>query len=128
MQLVIPHILGSKPSALGCPPQRNETAAWWETASTNLPARFKPIVVKATESTCVTAAYKNMVDKSKLSGFNRFGSLLRTSENMDVDDYVTRKAMDGLFLKISEQVKLIRDNPAARSTEILQKVFGAIKK
>ena len=45
-----------------------------------------------------------------------------------VDDYVTRKALDGLFLKIAEQEKLIRENPVARTTDLLQKVFGAVGK
>ena len=44
----------------------------------------------------------------------------------DLDDYITRKALDGLFLKIGEQEKLIRENPVARTSEILEKVFGAI--
>ena len=36
--------------------------------------------------------------------------------------------MDGLFVKIAKQEKLIRENPVARTTEVLQKVFGALKK
>jgi hypothetical protein len=42
----------------------------------------------------------------------------------DLDDYVTRKTLDGLFLKIVEQEK----NPVARTTDLLQKVFGAVGK
>ena len=49
-------------------------------------------------------------------------------ETPDLDDYVTRKTLDGLFLKIAEQEKLIRENPVARTTDLLQKVFGAVGK
>jgi hypothetical protein len=66
-----------------------------------------------------------MTDKAGLGGF---GASLLGKESLDLDDYVTRKALDGLFLKIAEQEKLIRENPAARTSELLQKVFGAVKK
>jgi hypothetical protein len=45
--------------------------------------------------------------------------------NPDLEEYVTSKAMDGLFLLISEEEEKIRENPAARVTELLEKVFGA---
>lgn len=44
--------------------------------------------------------------------------------NVDLDDYLTRKALDGLFIKIAEQEKQIRKDPVARVTDILKKVFG----
>ncbi|MEP6664376.1 MAG: DUF4197 family protein, partial [Verrucomicrobiota bacterium] len=46
----------------------------------------------------------------------------------DIDSYVTQKAMDGLFKMVAAEEKKIRENPAARTTELLQKVFGAVKK
>ena len=95
------------------------------TSTTNLYTRFLPIVKEATEKVGVTSAYKRMTDKAGLGGF---GTSLLGKESLDIDDYVTRKALDGLFLKIAEQEKLIRENPAARTTELLQKVFGAVKK
>ena len=97
------------------------------TASTDLYARFLPIVKKATDQTGVTAAYKKMTGKVNLGGLSELGALggLRLDKNsFDVDDYVTTKALDGLFSKIAEQEKLIRENPAARTSELLQKVFG----
>jgi hypothetical protein len=45
---------------------------------------------------------------------------------MDIDSYVTDKAIDGLFLKIAAEEKRIRENPIARSTDLLKKVFTAI--
>jgi hypothetical protein len=43
--------------------------------------------------------------------------------NPDLDDYVTRKALDGLFIMIAKEEKKIRDKPLARVTETLKKVF-----
>lgn len=44
--------------------------------------------------------------------------------NTDLSDYLTRKALDGLFLKIAETEKDIRQDPAARVTDLLKRVFG----
>lgn len=94
------------------------------TSETNLHERFLPIVKGATEKAGVTSAYKRMTDKTG-SGFGGVGGGLFGKQAPDLDDYVTRKTLDGLFLKIAEQEKQIRENPAARTTDLLQKVFGA---
>ena len=47
---------------------------------------------------------------------------------LDVDAYVAGKAMDGLFKVVAEEEKRIRENPAARTTDLLKQVFGAVKK
>jgi len=100
------------------------------TSRTNLHTRFLPIVQQATASTGATAAYKRFTGNlGGSSGLASLGSsLLGRPAALDIDEYVTGKALDGLFLKIADQEKLIRENPAARSTELLQKVFGAVKK
>jgi hypothetical protein len=49
-------------------------------------------------------------------------------ESVDVDAYVTNKALDGLFKMVADEEKLIRQNPAARTTALLQQVFGAVSK
>jgi hypothetical protein len=46
------------------------------------------------------------------------------SQSLDVEDYVTNKALDGLFLMIGEEEKKIRANPTARTTDLLKSVFG----
>jgi len=97
------------------------------TSETNLHTRFLPIVKVATEKAGVTSAYKQMTDKAG-SGFGGLGGGLLGRQAPDLDDYVTRKTLDGLFLKIAEQEKLIRENPVARTTDLLQKVFGAVGK
>ncbi len=52
---------------------------------------------------------------------NQFGN----QDSLDLDADVTRKTLDGLFLKLAEEERLIRENPVARSTDLLKKVFGS---
>ncbi len=99
------------------------------TTSTNLHAKFLPIVKAATAKTGVTSTYKAMM--SKVSGENAIGSALGGFVNqdaMDIDSYVTKKAMDGLFKMVADEEKSIRENPVARTSDLLQKVFGAATK
>lgn len=82
--------------------------------------RMRPIVSEATANSGVTAAYKNM-----LSSAGGLTSLLST-DTTDLDGYVTGKALDGLFLMVAEEERRIRENPLARSTDLLKKVFGSV--
>jgi hypothetical protein len=85
--------------------------------------KMMPIVKEATAKTGVTSAYKKLLDQA--GGGNSFlGKLNINTASLDVDSYVTQKASDGLFTMIAEEEKRIRENPAARTTELLQKVFG----
>lgn len=99
---------------------------------TNLFEKFLPIVKKATDHTGVTSAYKRVMEKvdggNSLGRFGSFGRSLLGSDAMDVDGYVTNKALDGLFKMVAEEEQRIRENPVARTTDLLQKVFGAVTK
>jgi hypothetical protein len=101
------------------------------TTQTNLYAKFLPIVKTATDKVGVTAAYKNMMSKaaisSQVSGFLGSTGLVKP-EDMDIDAYVTQKAMDGLFTMVAAEEKQIRENPVARTTDVLKQVFGAAAK
>ena len=101
------------------------TAYFRRTSETNLFERFLPIVQKTTEQTGVTRAYKQMVSKANFGGFS--ASSFLNQDSVDLDGYVTHKALDGLFLKIAQEEKRIRENAAARTTDLLQKVFGAVR-
>jgi len=46
--------------------------------------------------------------------------------NTRLDDYLTGKALDGLFLKIEKEEKLIREDPVARVSNLLKRVFGSL--
>ena len=89
-------------------------------AGPRLAEAILPIVRDATSAAGVTAAYKAMVDRL---GF--LGTYMDV-QSLDLDAYVTEKALDGLYLKLAEEEKLIRDDPAARTTDLLKKVFGAL--
>ncbi len=88
-------------------------------AGSSLHAAIKPIVAKATNKTGATAAYKNLRSRADKS----LGGLLK-SGSTDLDDYVTTKALDGLFLKLAIEEKKIRENPMARTTDLLRQVFA----
>jgi hypothetical protein len=45
-----------------------------------------------------------------------------------VDAYVTNRTLDGLFKMVAEEEKSIRENPVARTTDLMQKVFSAVGK
>jgi hypothetical protein len=114
-------------------PNDAATQYFQKTTQTNLYARFYPIVQKATQQTGVTAAYKNLMEKANVGqGLGSFGSAIGGSllgkDSMDIDAYVTNKALDGLFKMVAAQEQQIRQNPVARTTATLQKVFGALKK
>ena len=114
-------------------PNDAATQYFQKTTQTNLYARFYPIVQKATQQTGVTAAYKNLMEKANVAqGLGSFGSALGGSllgkDSLDIDAYVTNKAMDGLFKMVAQEEQQIRQNPVARTTDMLQKVFGAVKK
>jgi len=101
------------------------------TTQTNLQARFYPIVQKATDQVGVTAQYKSMM--GKFSALDSVGSLLGSKSTVklssgDIDSYVTDRAMDGLFKMVAEEEKNIRANPLARTTGLLQQVFGSATK
>lgn len=87
---------------------------------------FLPIVAKQTAEVGVTKKYK---DFSKKAGGSSLGTLLggggsNGTSSADLDDYVTRETIDGLFHVIAEQEKQIRNNPASRTTDLLRTVFG----
>lgn len=82
-----------------------------------LASALLPIVKSATDSAGVTSAFKKLTSKAGPVA-NQLGS------SADIDQYVTGKTLDGLFLKLAAEEKNIRSNPAARSTDLLKKVFG----
>jgi hypothetical protein len=99
------------------------TAYFRRTSEAQLHERFLPIVREATEQAGVTAAYKRMTQSVNVEGLSLTSFL---GESADLDGYVTRKTLDGLFLKISEEEQRIRSNPVARTSALLQKVFGSV--
>jgi len=89
------------------------------TTSEPLAKRFQPIVKKAMKKVKLAEKYNEIAASGA-----KFG--LVKEEDAQLEDYVTRKALDGLFLTIAEEEKKIRRDPAGAASAILRKVFGAI--
>ncbi len=100
-----------------------------DTAATNflrknayagLYAQFMPIVKEAIAKVKVTSYWNPLVTKyNKLPGVKK--------QNPDLNDYVTKKAANGLFVLIADEEAKIRKDPMARVTDLLKKVFGSKK-
>jgi len=86
-----------------------------------LAQKFKPIVRKAMAKVKLAEAYNEIAASGA-----KFGLVKR--EDVNLEDYVTRKALDGLFVGIADEEKKIRENPAAAASSIVKKVFGALVK
>lgn len=80
--------------------------------------KFRPIVAEATGRAGVTKKYKAMVGGNALAG------ALGGGQSLDLDAYVTDAALDGLFKVVAEQERAIRHDPAARTSDLLRRVFG----
>jgi len=93
-----------------------------KTSEASLKERFLPIVQGATDQAGVTSAYKKLMKKAGPTA-----ELLGVG-NTDLDTYVNDKAVDGLFKMIAAEEKRIRENPVARTTDLLKKVFGSLGK
>lgn len=87
------------------------------TTSGELGKKFLPIVKQATARLDLAGTYNRYAGDAA-----KFG--LVDKKDADLDAYVTRKAMDGLFLMIAEQEKAIRKDPIGTGSSLLQKVFG----
>lgn len=90
-----------------------------KSSSAALTRKFRPIVKQATAQVNLADKYNNYARMAA-----QFG--LINVEDADLDSYVTKKALDGLFLIIAEQEKLIRQDPVGSGSRLLQKVFGAL--
>ncbi|MGQ0699245.1 MAG: DUF4197 domain-containing protein [Panacagrimonas sp.] len=89
-----------------------------QATGTTLAAQFKPLVANVTAKAGLVQQYNKLIASA--------GPLASLAEvKMDVNDYVTNKALEGLFVRVAEEEKSIRSNPAARTSEILKKVFGS---
>jgi hypothetical protein len=87
---------------------------------TPLSAQFLPVVQKTTAKVDLAGKYDRVAGKAAGLG-------LVKKEDASIDHYVTRKALDGLYLIIGEEEKKIRANPVAAGSDILRKVFGALR-
>lgn len=82
-----------------------------------LSTRFLPIVTEATEKVSLADKYNAVAGKASGLG-------LVKKEDANIQSYVTRKALDGLYFMIGEEEKKIRRDPVGTGSDILKRVFG----
>lgn len=87
------------------------------TTSEKLYQAFNPIMVNSLEKTNATKYYTDIVNQ-----YNKIPLVQKA--NPDLDDYATQKAIDGLFVLVAQEEERIRENPLARTTELLRRVFA----
>ena len=86
-------------------------------AGPELERLFRPIVDDKLQSVGATRSFNELMRKvEELPLVNR--------PAVDLNDYVTGEALDGLFLMLAREEQRIRDEPLARTTELLKKYFG----
>ena len=88
------------------------------TTSTQLREKFKPVIQQALDNVSATKYYGDIVNTYNQIPFVQ-------DVNPDLNEYATEKAMEGLFILIAKEEKNIRENPVARTSELLKRVFQA---
>lgn len=80
---------------------------------------FNPVIVSSLDKFNARTIWSDAVNT-----YNRI-PLVNDKADPDLDDYVTRKALDGLFAQVAKEELNIRNNISARTTDLLRKVFAA---
>jgi hypothetical protein len=90
-----------------------------------LSSAFAPEINTAMNEIGAATAWSNLFSRYNTFANSIVGIGLGLSPvNPDLGQYATGKALSGLFVKVAEEEKLIRDDPAKRTTDILKKVFA----
>ena len=88
--------------------------------SAELSTQFKPVVARETAKLKLAARYDEYAGKAKSLG-------LIKAQDANLDDYVTAKALDGLFSRIADEEKAIRKDPLGQTSSLIKKVFSAVR-
>jgi len=88
--------------------------------ATPLAAKFLPMVKEATQEVQLAQQYNKFAETGLKYG-------LVKKEQANLEQYVTQKTLDGLYLMMAEEEKKIRKDPLGASTSLIKKVFGALQ-
>ncbi|HEY5692158.1 MAG TPA: DUF4197 domain-containing protein, partial [Cyclobacteriaceae bacterium] len=88
------------------------------TTSAQLKEKFSPVIQNSLDKVNATKYYGDLVGT-----YNKIPFVDKA--NPDLNDYATDKAIEGLFVMVAKEEKDIRQNPMARTTDLLKRVFGA---
>ena len=100
-------------------PQDAATQYFKRTTSKQMGEKFLPIVQKATDKVQLAEAYNKYAGQGAKLG-------LVKKEDANINQYVTQKALDGVYLMIAKEEAAIRKDPLGQSSAILKKVFGSV--
>ncbi len=100
--------------------QTSVTDYFRRTTSAQLTQRFLPIVKDATDRVGLAQQYNSLAGQAATYG-------LVNKDQSTIEGYVTQKSLDGLYFMIGEQEKAFRSNPLGATSDIVRKVFGALK-
>ena len=89
------------------------------TSSEALSQKFLPVVKNATDQVGLLKRYNEFAGKGA-----KFG--LVPEKHANIENYVTQKTLDGIFLIMAEEERAIRNDPVGRGNKLLQKVFGSM--
>lgn len=87
---------------------------------TPLGKKFLPVVTQATAKVGLARRYNAVVTQAAGLG-------LVQAQDANIEQYVTRKTLDGLYAVIGDEEKKIRSNPLGQSSELIKTVFGALR-
>ena len=102
-------------------PENAATEYFRKSMSSKLTDKFLPIVSKATAEVKLADVYKDVAGKASALG-------LVDKDDASLDAYVTREALDGLFVVMAREEAAIRRNPLGQASTLLRKVFGSLRK
>ncbi len=91
-----------------------------KTTTAQLREKFKPVIQNSLDKVSATKYYSDLVTR-----YNKIPLVEKV--NPDLNEYATDLAMQGLFTVIAKEEKNIRQDPVARTTELLKRVFGSQK-
>ena len=90
------------------------------TMAEELTQKFLPVVKEATSQVGLMKKYNDFAGKGVKLG-------LVAEKDAQIENYVTQKALNGLFLIMAEEERAIRNDPGSQANALLQKVFGSVK-
>lgn len=102
-------------------PEDAATQYFKRTTSAQMAEKFLPIVKKATENVQLAESYNKYAEMG-----SKFGVVKK--EDAKIEQYVTNKALDGVYLMIAKEEAAIRKDPVGQASSLIKKVFGAIGK
>ena len=100
-------------------PQDSATQYFKKTTSLPMGEKFLPIVKSATEKVKLAQQYNKFAEMG-----NKYG--LVKKEDANLEQYVTQKTLDGVYLMMAQEEAAIRKDPIGQASSLIKKVFGAI--